>query len=110
MPFIRTAYVANGGTARERSSGENIFHFNAVRLRVIGKGTLKLTFYSLQDETNERLADLPLSLRTNIQPTKLANFMDQRASLELKTVSINDYFRVNRIIIFSKETYSEYPQ
>lgn len=110
MPFIRTAYVANGGTARESSSGENIYHFNAVRLRVVGQGSLKLAMFSLQDVTTELLADLPMSMRTNIQPNRLANFMDQRASLELKTVTINDYFRVNRIIIFSRETYSEYPQ
>lgn len=102
MPFIRTAYIP-------RQTDEPIMHFNAVRLRVVGNGMLKLTLYSLQDEQRELLADLPLAERTNIQPTRLANFKDQRVSLELKTVSINDYMRVNRIIIYSREFASEYP-
>lgn len=98
------------GTARSSgSSGEYISHFNAIRMRVIGTGSLKLTFYSLQDMTSQQLADIPLNEATNIQPTRLANFMEQRASLELGTTSINDYFRVNRILIFSKPTFTSYP-
>lgn len=111
MPFIRTAYVSDRGTARPNgSSGENVMHFNAVRLRAVGIGALKLTLFSLQDEHFEALADLPLSHRTSLQPTRLASFIDQRASLELRTLTINDYFRVNRIIIYNKEFASEYPQ
>ena len=98
------------GTARSMgSSGEYISHINTIRMRVTGTGNLKLTLYSLQDVKYQQLADLPLSLTTDIQPTRLANFMTQRASLELKTTSINDYFRVNRILVFMKPTFTSYP-
>jgi len=98
------------GTARSHgSSGEVINHFNAVRLRVIGQGSLKLKLKSMQDVQEQQLADLPMSLRTDTSPTRLANFTNQRASLEIQTTSINDYFRINRIIIFSRPVASEYP-
>jgi hypothetical protein len=98
------------GMARSQgSSGEYISHFNAIRIRAIGTGSLKLTLYSLQDIRFQQLADLPLAEATNIQPTRLANFMEQRASLELGTTSINDYFRINRILVFTKPTFTSYP-
>lgn len=98
------------GTARSHgSSGEMVNHFNAVRLRVVGQGSLKLKLLSLQDVQEQQLADLPMSLVTDTQPTRLANFTTQRASLEIKTTSINDYFRINRIIIFSRPVAVEYP-
>lgn len=95
--------------ARHGSSGEIISHFNMVRLRVTGTGNLKLTFFSLQDVKSERLADLPMSEITDIQPRKLANFKTQRASLKLGTTGINEYFRINRIVIYSKPIFSEFP-
>lgn len=109
MPFVKTALVGDGGPRGSRNGSENISHFNAIRLRVIGQGSLKLKLNSLQEAHSESLADLPMSMRTSIQPTRLANFIDQRASLEIRTLTINDYFRINRILIFSKEFASEYP-
>jgi hypothetical protein len=98
------------GTARPGGSvGEVVNHFNAIRMRVVGHGNLKMTMYSLQDIRYQQLSDLPMSLATNIQPTRLSNFIEQRASLRIGTQSINDYFRINRIIIYTKTIASEYP-
>lgn|SRR5574339_723592 len=98
------------GTARTHSSiGERISHFNAVRMRVVGVGFLKLTFYSLQDQTSFQLADIEMAEITRISPLRLANFIEQRASLRLQTNSINEYFRVNRIIIYARDYSAEYP-
>lgn len=98
------------GTARSAgSTGERISHFNAVRMRIVGTGFLKMTFFSLENETYQQLADLSLSESTRISPIRLANFIEQRAALQLETHSINDYFRINRIIIYSKDFASEYP-
>jgi hypothetical protein len=98
------------GTARSHSSsGEYVSHFNGVRIRVNGTGALKLTLYSLDDQEWEQLADVEMAERTSIIPTVLANFISQRCSLEIKTTTINDYFKINRIIIFSKFFASEYP-
>jgi hypothetical protein len=97
-------------TAREGSrTAENIAHFTAVRMRVIGQGDLKMTMYSLDDIKSKELVPFALTSTARIQPTRLANFMEQRASLELYTTELNDYFRINRIIIFSKETFTSYP-
>lgn len=98
------------GVARSHgSSGEFISHFNGVKVRVNGTGSLKLKLFSLDDQRYEELADIQMSERTNIIPTTLANFVEQRCSLEIKTLNINDYFRINRIIIYSKFFASEYP-
>lgn len=98
------------GTARSHgSSGELINHFNMVRMRVTGTGNLRLTLFSLNDVKWQSLPDIVMSETTDIQPRKLANFKTQRASLQIGTVNINEYFRINRIIIYSKPIYSEYP-
>lgn len=98
------------GTARSQgSSGERISHFNAVRMRIVGTGFLKLTFFSLQNVRQQSLADLNLLEVTNISPIRLANFIEQRASLQIETHSINEYFKINRIIIYSRDFASEYP-
>jgi hypothetical protein len=98
------------GTARPTgSSGEAISHINMVRLRVTGNGSLKLALLSQQDVSRQQLHDIPLSARTAIQPRTLANFKEQRAKLEIGTNTINDYFRINRIILYSRYFASEFP-
>jgi hypothetical protein len=102
--------MPRGTTRNSGSSGENVSHFNGIRIRVAGTGALKLTLFSLDDIQWNQLADIDMSERTNIQPTRYSNFVEQRASLELKTVMINDYFKINRIIIFSRFFATQYPQ
>lgn len=96
-------------TARESSTGENISHFTAIRMRVVGQGSLRMKLYSLDDIESATLTPFTLESTSARQPTRLANFMQQRASLELETTEINEYFRINRIIFFTKETFSSYP-
>lgn len=95
--------------AKNGSSGENIHHFSHVRLRVIGSGTLRMTWYSLDDVRSKALPNLTMANPTRIVPTKLTNFVEQRASLEFKTTAIDEYFKITRIVIFTKEYGSEYP-
>lgn len=92
------------------SYGENINHFNGIRVRVTGSGNLIPTLYSLSDTKSQELAPIAMESETNIQLTKLANFIQQRASLELKTTEINEVFTINRIIIFVKPLFTSYPQ
>lgn len=99
------------GTARNSgSSGEVFSHFNGVRLRVNGTGALKIKMFNLDEQDSTELQDVVMSERTGIQPFTLANFIAQRVSLELKTVTINDYVRINRIIIYSKFFAVDVPQ
>lgn len=91
------------------SSGELINHFSAVRVRVVGVGSLELALYSYDDVVSTTLIPITMASATNIVPTRLTNFLQHRASLEMKTTVINDDMRVNRIIIFSKPVFSEWP-
>jgi len=93
------------------SSGENICHYGPVRMRVVGAGNLILSMHSLQ---NVKSATCPnaivMTTTTDIEPHRLFNFMSQRASLRLGTTEIDEYFRINRIIIYAKEVFTAYPR
>jgi hypothetical protein len=102
MPFVKTALLNS-------ESAENITHFTAVRMRIQGTGNLKMSFISQDNVITQNLAELPMKELNERQPTRLSNFMQQRAIFELHTEKRLDFFRINRIIVFIKETYSSYP-
>jgi hypothetical protein len=78
-------------------------------VRVNGVGDLKLRVFSLDDERLKALVPLKMALTTRIVPTRLVNFMETRASFELRTTEINEKFRINRIIVYVKEVFSSHP-
>jgi hypothetical protein len=98
-----------GAAFSEASSGENISHFAAIRIRVNGTASLKLAVYSLDDVRSKTLVPLTVTPTSRIIPTRLVNFMEQRASFEIKTTESGEYFRINRIVIFTKEVFTSYP-
>lgn len=98
-----------GAVTSEGSSGESISHFAAIRVRVIGTGSLQMKVCSLDDVRVKTLVPLTMQPQARIIPTRLVNFMEQRASFELKTTNIDEEFRINRIVIFTKEVYTSYP-
>jgi hypothetical protein len=89
---------------------EDILHVGAVRTRATGSGSLRFTLYSLDETQSQVLIPLILSATTNIQPTLLANFSQQRVMLKLTTTSLDEHFTVRRIQIFAKPIASGYPQ
>lgn len=89
--------------------GENIVHYGGVRLRVNGSGNLRLTFYSLDDESSSALVPIAMQATTGREPLRLANFISQRGMLEFQTTAINETFRVNRVVVFQKEIWTSYP-
>lgn len=91
-----------------QSTGE-ILHFTAVRLRVNGNGNLQLNLKSLDEVQNVPLANLAMATTTNREPTRLANYIDQRGFLELKTTVIDEWFVISKITIFIKPMYTSYP-
>ena len=101
--------MPKGAALSEVSSGENISHFAAIRIRVNGTGSLKMSVYSLDDVRSKTLVPFTMQTATRIIPTRLVNFMEQRAAFELKTTEIDEKFRINRIIIFMKEVFTSYP-
>jgi hypothetical protein len=98
-----------GATRSQGSSGENICHFNGIRLRVVGSGGLRMSLWSLDQINNADFPVITMAATTNIQPFKMINFMEQRAQLKIETVEIDEWFKINRLIFFVKPTFVEYP-
>lgn len=101
--------MAVGAALSEQSSGESTSHFASIRVRVDGTGQLRLAVFSINDVRSKALVPLTMQDKARYSPTRLVNFVEQRASFELKTVNINEKFRINRIVIFTKELYKSYP-
>lgn len=88
---------------------EEIVHFAGIRLRVEGSGNLNLTFYSLDNVDSQVLVSLVMTNTTAREPTRLANFISQRGMLKVGTTNIDEVFRINRIILFAKPIWSQFP-
>ena len=97
---------ARGGRG---SRGEGILHFAAVRMRLIGTGELDMQFRSLQGVKTQDLVPFTMTLTTDIEPTRLCNFKSQRAYLRVSTDEFQEYFRINRIIVFTNQLWTSFP-
>jgi hypothetical protein len=86
-----------------------IHHFGAVRLRLTGSGNLKMRLLSLDSVITQTLTSLAMSSTTNREPTRLCNFNEQRAQLEVKTTEINETFGISKIVVYIKPVASEFP-
>jgi len=103
---INMAFSSSGDGA---SGGELISHFTGVRLRVNGTGSLQMRLISLDDQREQVLVPLAMNPLPGKEPLRLSNFNEQRAYLELKTTAIDEVMRVNRVIVFAKSLYTDYP-
>ncbi len=102
MPFATTALLS-------AVSDENICHFNAVRIRLVGSGNLDMEMIPMDSTDGQVLEPFVMVAATNIQPTRLMNTIEQRAMLKISTDDQDEIFKINRIIIYSKELFSSYP-
>ena len=101
--------MPQGSAISEGSSGEGVSHFAAIRIRVVGTGPLELSVSSLDDVRSKTLAPVTMASSVRMAQTRLVNFVDQRASFTISTTASGAKFRINRIVIFSKEIYSSFP-
>lgn len=86
-----------------------INHFGGVQLRVKGSGDLKMRLLSLDEVKTKTLLALPIQTVTNKELTRISNFTQQRAQLEILTTEIDEYFEISKIIIFTKPVAENYP-
>lgn len=98
-----------GSALSEQSSGEGVSHFGSIRIRVNGIGQLRLAVFSLGELRSKLLTPIPMALKSRFSPTRLVNFVEQRATFEIKVITMGEKFRINRIVIFTKEIYKSYP-
>lgn len=85
-------------------------HFGMVRMRVTGSGVLRPTLFSLDSVNSSTLPTITMAATTNREPTILANFIEQKAQLELQTIAIDETFEISKIVIFTKLVASEFPR
>lgn len=88
---------------------ESILHFGAVTLKVNGTGTLRMSLIGLDEVRTYTLNTLTMQTAPGKEPTVLANFNSQRARLRMKTTAIDEYMRIDRVIIWIKELATSYP-
>jgi len=90
--------------------GSVINHFGSVTLRVNGTGSLRMSLIGLDDVRTKTINPLTMSLTPGKEPTKLTNFKSQRARLRFETTAIDEYLKINKIILWIKPVASSFPQ
>lgn len=96
--------------AGSQSTGENVIHVGAVRVRGYGNGTVNLRLIGLGNIEEQELASAILDDFTHRPFTILANFIQTRAQVELKTTELGDLMIVSRIIVYTKPIWTSFPQ
>lgn len=68
-----------------------------------------MTLLGLDDVKTKTIAPITMSLTPGKEPTKLTNFNSQRARYRLETTAIDEYMKINRVIVWIKEIYTQFP-
>lgn len=88
---------------------ESVIHIGAVTMRIVGQGNLDMSLKSLDDIKSSTLRPFTMTTTTAIEPTRLANFKSQRIKLRISTNEIDEFFVINRIVLWVKEIYKSLP-
>jgi hypothetical protein len=88
---------------------EQILHFGAITARLNGTGLFRMELFNLDDTAPSTLVPFTMATSPGKEPTRLCNFVQQRARLKMFTTDIDDYFKVNRVVVFVKPIYTQYP-
>lgn len=86
-----------------------INHYIGVRMRVTGSASMQMRFLSLDEVVTSTLLPLTITPTNSREPFRKANFKQQRIQLEIKITTINEYFEISKIVIFSKPSAASYP-
>lgn len=95
--------------AKKNQGGEYEHHVVSVRMRVTGSGNMDLALTDLDDIQTETLVPIVMAATTRIEPLRLANFQSQRVRLVGGVSEIDEWFQIQRILIFAKPVAQEYP-
>lgn len=98
-----------------KSRGDAINHYNGLRLRVIGAGSLQVNSYAFSGDNDnpdvlvETLVPYTMASATKVEPTLLMNAKEFRLSIEVKVTEINEYFEIQRMVVFMKPLFTGVP-
>jgi predicted transcriptional regulator len=101
--------MGKGAVSSEKSSGENIQHFSHFRMRAVGISNLRAVVHSMDYIKQKELTPVPTHVLSRIQPVRLVNVVEQRASFEFAHLVMDEYVKINRIVIYMKEIYTSTP-
>jgi len=90
-------------------SGSNVIHFNAVRIRVVGSGNLDLQYQGLNNVLTQDLQPLVMAQTNSREMNRLCNFISQYGKLQGTTDEIDEYFRINSIVLYARPLWTDYP-
>lgn len=88
---------------------ENILHYAGARLRLQGVGNLIPSFINLDDSPIQVLTSIPMSMTPGREQLRLANFTGQRVRFKFETNMIDEKLIINRIILYNRALWTEYP-
>lgn len=88
---------------------ENVWHSAGVRMRLTGSGDLQMQLNSLDSVRTFAMLPLAMQATTDIEPTRGANFKSQRIQFEFRITEIDEYFVIQKIVIFIKPVATSLP-
>ena len=94
---------------KKSGSGEYEHHVVSVRMRVTGSGNMDLALADLDDIQVQTLVSITMAATTRIEPLRLANLQSQRIRLVGSVSEIDEWFQIQRILLFAKPVAQEYP-
>ena len=101
--------MGRGAISSEGSSGESISHYSHLRIRFTGIANLRLAVHSMDYVKSKELVPIPARIFNRVQPVRLVNFVEQRASFEFAHLIMDEYVKINRIVIYTKAIYTSHP-
>lgn len=87
----------------------DIVHSVGARYRVRGNGVLRSRMWNLDQERFQTLENVNMRNPSSREKTVLANFQDQGVMIQIRTVSIDEVFNINKIVCFVKPVAESYP-
>ena len=85
-------------------------HFNAVRVRALGSGSLDLSLQTLDDLTIVNIEPITLSNAPGRYFNQLVNLTTQKARVHISTNEIDEVFTIRQIIVYVKPIATGFPQ
>jgi hypothetical protein len=86
-----------------------INHFNAIKLRCTGFGSLQIDVYGEDSSRHQSLLSLPLSPSPGYEPYRLMNFINEKMSVRLRTSFSDEYFKLSQLYVWAREIYLSRP-
>lgn len=87
-----------------------ICHFNLLRFRIKGTGTLLLTLSGEDGVVTANPPSITLASSPGKEINRLINFVNERMSVKWRTNAVGEFWSLNRLIIGGAPIYNERPQ